>query len=80
MVAPISVEPAKELVGDRDPRQHEFSIELRAFDSAKRGNAVGIGTLLALCSGLLQKSIKGGMVVNVVDSRLRRAREVSSCP
>jgi ATP-dependent Lon protease len=54
---------AKELVGDRDPRQHEFSIQLRAFDSAKSGNAVGIGTLLALCSGLLQKSIKGGMVV-----------------
>jgi ATP-dependent Lon protease len=54
---------AKELVGDRDPRQHEFSIQLRAFDSAKSGNAVGVGTLLALCSGLLQKSIKGGMVV-----------------
>jgi ATP-dependent Lon protease len=54
---------ARELVGDRDPRQHEFSIQLRAFDSAKSGNAVGIGTLLALCSALLQKSIKGGMVV-----------------
>ena len=25
---------AKELVGDRDPRQHEFSVQLRAFDSA----------------------------------------------
>jgi ATP-dependent Lon protease len=54
---------AKELVGDRDPRQHEFSIQLRAFDSAKSGSAVGIGVLLALCSSLLQKSLKGGTIV-----------------
>jgi ATP-dependent Lon protease len=54
---------AKELVGERDPRQHEFSVQLRAFDSAKNGSAVGIGVLLALCSSLLQKSIKGGFVV-----------------
>ena len=54
---------AKEFVGDREPRQHEFSVQLRAFDSAKSGNAVGVGVLLGLCSSLLQKSIKGGMVV-----------------
>jgi ATP-dependent Lon protease len=52
-----------ELVGDRDPRQHEFSVQLRAFDSAKSGSAVGIGVLLAFCSSLLQKSIKGGLAV-----------------
>jgi len=54
---------AKELVGDREPRQHEFSIQLRAFDSAKSGAGVGVGVLLALCSSLLQKSIKGGLMV-----------------
>ena len=54
---------AKELVGDRDPRQHEFSVQLRAFDSAKSGSAVGVAVLVALCSSLLQKSIKGGLVV-----------------
>ena len=54
---------AKELVGDRDPRQHEFSVQLRAFDSGKSGAGVGVGVLLALCSALLQKSIKGGLVV-----------------
>lgn len=54
---------AKELVGDREPRQHEFSVQLRAFDSAKSGSGVGVGVLLALCSSLLQKSIKGGLVV-----------------
>ena len=54
---------AKELVGDREPRHHEFSVQLRAFDSAKSGSAVGVGVLLALCSSLLQKSIKGGLAV-----------------
>jgi ATP-dependent Lon protease len=54
---------AKELVGDRDPREHEFSVQLRAFDSAKTGSSVGVAVLVALCSALLQKSIKGGLAV-----------------
>lgn len=54
---------AKELVGDRDPRQHEFSVQLRAFDSAKSGHGVGVGVLLSLCSALLQKSLKGGFAI-----------------
>src|SRR5207249_8636849 len=48
---------------DRDPREHEFSIQLRAFDASKSGAAVGVGVLLALCSSLLQKSLKGGLAV-----------------
>jgi ATP-dependent Lon protease len=54
---------AKELVGDRDPRSHEFSVQLRAFDSAKTGAATGLGAMLALCSALLQKSMRGGLIV-----------------
>ena len=54
---------AKQLSGDRDPRQHEFSVQLRAFDASKSGNATGVAVLVALCSALLQKSIKGGLVV-----------------
>ncbi len=54
---------AKELVGDRDPRSHEFSVQLRAFDASKSGSGTGVGALLALCSGLLQKSIRGGLIV-----------------
>ena len=54
---------AKELVGDRDPRSHEFSVQLRAFDAAKSGVATGVGTLLALCSALLQKNLAGGLAV-----------------
>ncbi len=54
---------AKQLTGDREPRQHEFSVQLRAFDTAKSGIATGLAVLVALCSALLQKSIKGGLVV-----------------
>jgi ATP-dependent Lon protease len=54
---------AKELVGDRDPRSHEFSVQLRAFDAAKSGQATGLAALLALCSALLQKSMRGGLIV-----------------
>jgi ATP-dependent Lon protease len=42
---------AKELVGDRDPRQHEFSIQLRAFDSAKTGSAVDYDSRSRRCGG-----------------------------
>jgi ATP-dependent Lon protease len=54
---------AKNLVGDRDPRQREFSIQLRAFDASKSGAAVGMSVLLALSSSMLQKSLRGGMAV-----------------
>jgi len=53
---------AKDLVGDRDPRQHEFTIQLRAFDPPKNGAALGVPVLLALCTALLAKSLKGGLV------------------
>jgi len=53
---------AQALVGDRDPRAHEFSVQLRAFDTSRSGQGLGLGALLALCSALLQKSIKGGLV------------------
>ena len=53
---------ASELVGDRDPRQHEFALQLRAFDAARSGAALGMPVLLALCSALLAKSLKGGLV------------------
>jgi ATP-dependent Lon protease len=54
---------AKELVGDREPRSHEYSIQFRAFDASKSGAATGVGVLLALCSASLEKSLKGGLIV-----------------
>ncbi len=56
------VSRARELVGDRDPRQHEFTIQLRAFDTARSGAFIGLPTLLAFCSALLGKSLKGGLI------------------
>lgn len=54
---------AKELVGDRDPRAHEFSVQLRALDNDRTGTSLGLPALMALCSGLLEKSTKGGLIV-----------------
>jgi ATP-dependent Lon protease len=51
------------LVGDKDPRHHEFTTQLRAFDSAKTGSQLGVAALLAFCSALLRKSIRGGLIV-----------------
>jgi ATP-dependent Lon protease len=52
-----------QLVGDKDPRHHEFTTQLRAFDSAKTGSQLGVAALLAFCSALLRKSIRGGLIV-----------------
>jgi len=54
---------ALQLVGDRDPRAHEFSAQLRGFDSAKTGAKTGVASLIALCSALLRKSVRGGLIV-----------------
>ena len=53
----------RELVGDRDPRSHEFAIQLRAFDASKSGNGMGMAVLIALCSAILEKGTKGGLVI-----------------
>lgn len=51
------------LIGDKDPRQHEFTIQLRAFDAAKSGAKTGVANLIAMCSAILKKSVKGGLIV-----------------
>ena len=54
---------SKQLVGDRDPRSHDFSLQLRAMDNDRSGMSLGLPALMALCSGLLEKSTKGGLIV-----------------
>jgi ATP-dependent Lon protease len=54
---------SKELIGDREPRAHEFTVQLRAFDASKSGNGLGMAVLIALCSAILERSIKGGLVI-----------------
>ena len=54
---------AKELVGDRDPREHEFSIQMRAIDADRSGAGLGLPVLVALCGALLGKNTRGGTIV-----------------
>lgn len=52
-----------QLVGDKDPRQHEFTVQLRAFDAAKSGAKLGVASLIALCTSLLKRSVRGGLII-----------------
>lgn len=54
---------SKQLVGDRDPRAHEFSIQMRAIDNDHSGYGLGLPVLVALSSSLLERSTKGGMII-----------------
>lgn len=52
-----------QLVGDKAPRQHEFTVQLRAFDASKSGAKLGMASLITLCTALLKKSIRGGLII-----------------
>lgn len=52
-----------QLVGDKDPRHHEFTVQLRAFDASKSGSKLGIGAIVALSTALLKKSVRGGLII-----------------
>jgi ATP-dependent Lon protease len=54
---------ARELVGDREPREHEFSIQLRAMDNDKSGGGLGVAVLVALAGSLLGRNTRGGTLV-----------------
>lgn len=54
---------AKELVGDRDPHSHEFSVQSRAVDTDKSGHGLGLAVLVALCGSLTETSTKGGLII-----------------
>lgn len=54
---------AIQLVGDKDPRHHEFTAQLRAFDASKSGAKLGMASLVALCTTLLKKSVRGGLII-----------------
>lgn len=54
---------SRELIGERDARSYEFSIQLRAFDASKSGYGMGMSVLIGMCSALLEKHTKGGLVI-----------------
>ena len=54
---------AKELVGNRDPRSHEFTLQLRAMDSDKTGSGIGLPVLVAMVGSLLERNTRGGTII-----------------
>ena len=54
---------ATQLIGDKDPRHHEFTTQLRAFDASKSGSKLGVAALVGLCTALLKKSVRGGLII-----------------
>jgi ATP-dependent Lon protease len=54
---------AKELVGDRNPREEEFSIQMRAIDSEKTGAGLSLPALVTFCGALLGKNTRGGAII-----------------
>jgi ATP-dependent Lon protease len=54
---------AKKLVGDRDPRTHEFSVQMRAMDNDKTGTGLELPVLIALAGSLLERSTRGGLII-----------------
>lgn len=54
---------AKELVGDRNPREEEFSIQMRPMDAEKSGAGLGLPVVVALCGALLGRNTRGGAII-----------------
>jgi ATP-dependent Lon protease len=53
---------SRELMDDRDPRSHEFTVQLHAFDAAKSGNQLSVEVAIALCMGLLGPGTELGVL------------------
>jgi ATP-dependent Lon protease len=54
---------AKDLVGDRNPREHEFSLQMRAMDTDRSGAGLGLPVLVAMCGALLARNTRGGTII-----------------
>src|ERR1700722_13594925 len=54
---------AAELVGARNPKSHELAVEVQPLNGGRADGAYSLGLLLACCSALLKKKLRGGLVV-----------------
>lgn len=54
---------SKELVGDRNPREDEFTIQMRPMDVDKSGAGLGVPVVVALCGALLGRNTRGGTII-----------------
>jgi ATP-dependent Lon protease len=52
-----------EMVGDRDARGRELTVQVRALDVARSGGHLGVPALLGLCSAILGRSLREGLTV-----------------
>ena len=54
---------AKQLVGDRNPREEEFTIQMRPMDTDKTGGGLGMPVVAALCGAMLGRNTRGGTII-----------------
>jgi len=54
---------SQQLVGDKSPRDHEFTVQLRPFDVSTSGAKVSMAALVALCTSLIKKNVRGGFII-----------------
>ena len=54
---------AKQLVGDRNPREEEFTIQMRPMDADKAGGGLGVPVIAALCGVMLGRNTRGGAII-----------------
>jgi len=54
---------ARHLVGDHDPADAEYSVQVRSMTPVGAGASLSVSILLALASATLNRSLKGGMAI-----------------
>ncbi|TGG80050.1 MAG: peptidase, partial [Aphanocapsa feldmannii 288cV] len=54
---------AKGLVGDREPRGHAFSVQLRAMDTDRSGAGLGLPIMVSLVGGLLDRNTRASTII-----------------
>ncbi|MCY4310859.1 MAG: BREX system Lon protease-like protein BrxL [Rhodospirillaceae bacterium] len=54
---------ARQLVGDRNPREEEFTIQMRPMDTDKTGGGLGVPVIAALCGAMLGRNTRGGTII-----------------
>jgi ATP-dependent Lon protease len=54
---------AKQLLGERDPRGYEYTLQLRAMDAYKNGYGLGVSVLVAMVGSLVNRNTKGGTII-----------------
>ncbi len=51
------------LVGDRDPRGHQYTIQMQPRDNERSGTGLGLPVLAAMVGGLLERRTRGGTII-----------------